>query len=235
MLQHIRKMNEHSTSLLLLLLLSADFAFIVLHIINTTLVLNSSLCNVSGLCAYLNIYQLVKLFWVIILFAYVLKSTRCYGYISWILVFTYFLFDKALQIHQNIGSHIANSFDAYLPHNLSLPTRPFELAVLAIAGTFLLAIVAWAYLRSPHAFKKISNDMLLFIVAWGFWGMFTDLAAAIKLGPLVKIGSDIVEDGGEMVVVSLILWYVFLLAIRKGKPDLFLHDLLCKPLTRRCT
>jgi hypothetical protein len=219
MFQHIRKMNEHSASLLLLLLLSADFAFIVLYIINATLVPNSSLCDIEGLCAYLKIYQLVKLFWVIILFAYVLKSTRCYGYISWILVFTYFLFDKALQIHQNIGNYIANSFDAYLPHNLSLPPRPFELAVLAIAGTFLLAIVAWAYLRSPHAFKKISNDMLLFIVAWGFFGVFTDLATAIKLGPLFTFGSEIVEDGGEMVVVSLILWYVFLLAVRNGKPD----------------
>ena len=186
-----------------------------------------------GSYAYLNAYQLVKLFWVIILFTYVVELTRCYGYVSWILVFTYFLFEKTFQIHQNIGSHFANSLSAYLPHNLSLQPRLFELAVLAIAGTFLFAIMAWAYLRSPYAFKKISNDMLLFIVAWGFFGVFTDLAAAFNPGPLVKFGSDIVEDGGEMVVVSLILWYVFLLTIRKGKPDLFLHDLLCKPLSKR--
>jgi hypothetical protein len=42
--QHIRKMNEHGASLLLLLLLSADFAFIVLHIITmATHILNSVL------------------------------------------------------------------------------------------------------------------------------------------------------------------------------------------------
>ena len=235
MFQHIRKMSVHSASLLLLLLLCADFAFIVLHIIDETLVLNSSLFNTAGSYGYLTIYQLVKLFWVVILLAYVLKSTRCSGYVSWILVFTYLLFDEALQIHQNIGSHIANSFDTYLPHNLSLRPRHFELAVLVVAGTFLFAIVAWAYSRSPHAFRKISNDMFLFIVVWAFFGVFTDLAAAVKLGPLVEFASDFVEDGGEMAVVSLILWYVFLLAIRNGKPDLFLHDLLCKPLTRRST
>ena len=235
MFQHIRRMNEHSAGLLLLLLLCADLAFIVLHIVNQTLILNCSLCNTLGLYKHLQIYQIIKLFWVIILLAYVLKSTRCSGYVSWIVVFTYLLFDEALTMHQSIGRHIATGFDAYLPHNLSLRPRHFELAVLAIAGTFLLAIVAWAYLRSPHTFRKISNDMFLFIVAFAFFGLFTDLAAAIKLGPVVEFASDFVEDGGEMAVVSLILWYVFLLAIRNGKPDWFLFDLLCKPLKRRCT
>lgn len=235
MFQYIKKMNNHSASLLLLLLLSADSAFIVLHFINLTLAPNFSLYGVPGSYGYLDMYLIVQLFWVIILFACILKSTKCTGYVSWILVFTCLLFDEVLQIHQNIGSHLANGLNAYLPHSLSLQPRYFELAVLAIAGTVLFASVAWAYLRSPHAFRKISNDMLLFIVAWGVFGVVTDLAAAFDPGPLVKISSDIVEDGGEMVVVSLILWYVFLLAIRNGKPDLFLHDLLCKPLTRRAT
>ena len=42
MFQHIKRMNEHSASLLLLLL-CADSAFIVLHIISKTLVLNCPL------------------------------------------------------------------------------------------------------------------------------------------------------------------------------------------------
>ncbi len=235
MLQPIRKMSDHSASLLLLLLLSADFAFIVLHIINLTLVPSASRPNVVGTYGYLDTYQLVKLFWVIILFAFVFKSTRCSGYASWILVFTCLLFDEALQIHQTIGDHLANSLTAYLPHNFSAQPRLFQLAVLAVAAMLLFAIVAWAYWRGPYAFKKVSIDMLLFIAAWGVFGVATDLAAAFNPGPLVQIGSDIVEDGGEMVVVSLSLWYVFLLAIRKGKPDLFLRDLLGKSLSRRST
>ncbi len=234
MLQNIRKMNERSASLLLLLLLSADFTFIALHIINATALLNSSLFNIGGDGAYAKIYQFVKLLWVIILLAYVLKSTRCSGYVSWILVFTYYLFDDALQIHQSIGSYIANNFDSYVSQYLTLQPRHFgEWVVLAMAGTFLSAIVAWAYFRSPYPFKRISNDMLLLVIALVFFGVFIDLAAAVKLGPVVKFSLGTVEDGGEMVVVSLILWYVFLLAIRGGNSDFFLHDLLRKPLTRR--
>jgi hypothetical protein len=228
MLQQIRRMSEHSASLLLLLLLSADFVFIVLHIIIGIFNPNPSLCNISGICAHMHTYHLIKLFWVIILFAYVLKLTKCFRYTSWMLMFTFFLFDDALLLHQNIGDHISNSFSAYL-NNLDFSSRFFELTVLAITGIILLAIVAWAYSHGPQIFRKISIDMLLFIAALVFFGLIVDLAETAKLGPVVIFGLGFIEDGGELVVDSLILWYVFLLVIRNGKPDLFLHDLVYRP------
>ena len=229
MLQTMRKMSEHSSSLLLLLLLSADSVFIVFHIVIRIFDPNPSLCNISGICAYMHSYHLIKLFWIIILFGYVLKLTKCSSYVSWILVFTYFLFDDALLIHQNVGSHVADIFDVHLPYNLNLPPRYFELSVLAFAGIILLAIVAWTYFHSSRTFRKISIDMLLFIAALVFFGLIVDLAEAAKLEPAAIFGLGFVEDGGELVVDSLILWYVFLLAIRNGKPDYFLHDLSYQP------
>jgi hypothetical protein len=231
MFQQIKKMNEHSASLLLLLLLSADFTFTVLHMIKHAYVPNSSewIIRVN---AYLDTYHFIKLFWIIVLLAYILKSTRCYGYGSWILVFTFFLLDDALLLHQNLGDHIASSLGAYLPQALRMQPRLFELAVLAFAGTFLLTLVAWAYFRSSPTFKKISKDLLLFIGALVFFGIIVDLASAIKLWPSVLFVLDFVEDGGETVVYSLILWYVYLLALRNGEPKLFLHDLLSQSQTR---
>jgi hypothetical protein len=221
-------MNEHSASLLLLLLLSADLAFNGLHIFKHIFVTNQSEWDIR-VSAYLEIYHLVKIFWIIVLFVYILKLTRCFGYVSWIMVFTFFLVDDAFLIHQNIGDHISNSLGAYLPLSLSLQSRLFELVALAVAGFILLVILSWAYFRNPQMFRKVSKDMVLFIVALVLFGVIVDLAAAIDLGPAVMFGLDIVEDGGEMVVFSLIIWYVFLLAIRKGKPDIFIHDLLRNP------
>jgi hypothetical protein len=146
-------------------------------------------------------------------------------------MFLFFLFDDALLLHQNIGDYLANKSDAYLPPNFSLQPRHFELTALAIAGMLLLVVLAWAYFRGPHEFRTVSNDLLLFIVALVFFGLFVDLATAIKLGSAVVWGLVIIEDAGELVVGSLILWYVFLLAIRNGKPEMFLHDLLRKPHT----
>jgi hypothetical protein len=224
--QPIRRVNENSSSMLLMLLLSTDFVFIVLDIINTTLGPDSSLCNIAGLCAYMLSYHLVKLFWIIILFAYVLRLTKYLGYATWVVVFTCFLIDDALEIHQKIGDHIADYINRNSPLNLGLAPRYIELTVLALAGMVLMTIMAWAYFRSPLVFRKMSNDILLFIVALVFFGLIADVAVALKLAPKIIVGLEIVEDSGERVVYSLILWEVFLLAIRKGKPGFFVHDLI---------
>lgn len=229
MLQRIGKMNEPSASLLLLLLLSGDFVFTALYIVISVFNPNPSLCNISGICARMNVYHLIKLFWIVLLFAYVLRITRRFGYASWILMFTFFLFDDALLLHQSVGDRIASISDTYLPRDLGLQPRYFELAVLAIAGMLLLAIVTWVYLHNAHEFRKISNDLLLLIAALVFFGLIGDLATALRIGPAVIFGLGIVGDSGEMVVDSLILWSVFRLAICKGKPHSFLLDFLCNP------
>ncbi len=223
MIQHLKKISERSASLFLLLLLSVDFTFIFLHIVKHTLVSNSALFNKFS--AYLDMYHFIKLFWVVILFACLLTFTRCSGYLAWVLVFTFFLFDDALLIHQNVGDQIAKNFAAYLPKTISSPPRLFELTALALAGSLLFALVAWAYFHNPQPFKKISKDIMLLIVALIFFGLIIDLAGILSLGPTLLFGLEIVEDAGEMIVYSLLLWYVFLLAIRNGKPSLFLHDL----------
>lgn len=234
MFRYIRKVNEPSTSLLLLLLLSADFVFTLLHIIFHTLGPNSLICNISELCSHqnANVYHLVKLFWIIILLAFILKSTKYSGYVSWILTFVFLLLDDALLLHQTVGDRIAYNFGTYLPPDLGLPSRFFELAVLAIAGLLLLVVVAWTFLHGPGEFRKVSNDLLLFIAALVFFGLIVDLATAIKLGSAAVLGLVIVEDAGELVIDSLIVWYVFLLAIHNGRGDLFLHDLLDGHQTR---
>ncbi|MBC8377629.1 MAG: hypothetical protein H8E62_00490 [Planctomycetes bacterium] len=219
-------------SLPLLLFLSVDFVFIVLHVINGISPLpNSFLFNITKDHGYAEMYQYIKFFWVIILFAYILKATKSYCYAAWILVFTYFLLDDSLRIHELFGRYIATRFNFTPP--LDFRPQDFgELTASVIAGTFLSTIVAWSYLHGSHTFKKITIDLLIFVMALAFFGVFVDIAKhAFQIGRIVSFGLGIIEDGGEMVVVSLILWYVALLAIRNGVSDLFLHDFTCKPLT----
>jgi hypothetical protein len=217
--QQMKNRNVSRASLLLLLLLSADFVFNLLHISKHVFVPNSSAVDVR-ISAYLEIYHLVKLFWIIILFVYLIKSTRSSGYISWIIVFMFLLVDDAFLLHQKIGKQFAVTMNAFIPFPTSLAIRYFELAVLAIAGIILCAILAWGYFRSTDVFRKISRDILLFMVALVFFGLIVDVAAVFSPGSAMRVALDIFEDAGEMVVFSLILWYVFLLALRSGKPGL---------------
>jgi hypothetical protein len=224
MLQHIKKMSTTSASLLLVLLLSADLVFIVAHVIIGVFDPNPALCNISGICAYMNVYHLIKMFWIILLLLYILKLTGYFGYLSWALMFTCFFIDDALWLHQKIGDRIAASlFTEY-----GLPARFFELAILAIAGLVLLAFVIWFYIRGPETFRKISVDLFIFLAALIFFGIIVDIAGAVGLGQGVINALGFVEDGGELVVYSLITWYVFLLSLRQGKPEGFLVDLFSR-------
>ena len=67
--------------------------------------------------------------------------------------------------------------------------------------------------------------MLLLILALVFFGVGVDMAhIAIKLGRKVNFIFGVVEDGGEMLVASLILWYVFLLSIREETKSSYVPD-----------
>jgi hypothetical protein len=55
-----------------------------------------------------------------------------------------------------------------------------------------------------------------------------DIAEMIGQGHILITSLGYVEDGGELVVYSLIVWYVFLLVLRQGKPEVFLVELLSK-------
>jgi hypothetical protein len=232
----LRNINEHSALLFLILLLFADLAFIVLHSIDIlTPFLNNSLLPLGRERGYPEMYQYLKWFWIIILLGCLSISRRSFSYISWGLVFTYFFCDDALSIHERVGNHIAGNLTITPPLGLRLLDLG-ELAVSAAAGMILLSLVILAYLQGSQAFKKMSQDMLLLILALAFFGVVVDMAhTSIKLGGKVDFILGVIEDGGEMLVASLILWYVFLLSVRDGNATSYLCDFVRVVLTRRST
>ncbi|HWM30026.1 MAG TPA: hypothetical protein VNQ14_16305 [Woeseiaceae bacterium] len=212
--------------MLLLLLLAADLAFVLLHV-NYKLSTNPfAYFDIEQDGGYAELYGYIKYLWAIILCACIRSRTGSNGYIAWALVFTYFLFDDALQLHENFGELVATSIDFRPPFNLATDDVG-ELAVSAIVGTFLLAALAWAWLRGSSTFRNVSKDLAILVLLLVFFGIAADMVhAASAVGGIVSAGLGLVEDAGELVVGSVILWYLFSLAMRGGKPDLFLHEVL---------
>ncbi len=230
--------SEPSALLLLMLLLSADCAFIAVHIatrierhlFNATLQLNYDLLSIATDGGYSEIYQYVKYFWVIILTIYLSRIARIPNYLPWTVLFSYFLCDDALSIHERIGAFVGENLNFVPPFNLRLQDFG-ELAVTVIAGVGVMPLLLWSYWGGSSSFKKIAQDMLLLVLALVFFGVFVDMAhQAIRPGWKVEFLMGIIEDGGEMVVMSLIVWYVFLLSVHKGIPNSHLCDLFRMPL-----
>src|SRR5690606_13874306 len=194
-------------SLLLRLFLSADLAFIVLHILYKTYILNSSYFSLKRDLGYSEFFQYTKFLWIIIMLIYIIRKTRVWEYLSWLAVFTYFLADDAFQLHENIGRSIAGNLDFVAPFNLRLQDIG-ELTVLAVAGMILLVMLTWAYWRGTQAFRNVSKDLLILVGIMTFFGVFIDAAEiGVDLGLFIKETLGLIDDGGEMIVVSVMLWY----------------------------
>ena len=140
--QYMKYFNESSASLILKLLLCRDFIFITLHIINRrTPFLNNDNFSINFDRGYPEIYQYIKFLSIIILLVYVSKVTRSFGYVVWILLFTYFLCDDALQIHETVGGYIAKNLNFTPPLNLR-PQDIGEMGVSVTVGLFFLPFFA---------------------------------------------------------------------------------------------
>jgi hypothetical protein len=222
----MRNINERSASLLLLLLFCADFVFIAVHCIQElTPLINNELYSIGEDRGYSEIFQYIKWFWIIVLFTYLTISRRSFSFVAWGVTFLYLLCDDALSIHEKIGVLITGNLGFEPPFGLR-PQDLGELAVSAVAGIALTPLLIWAYLLGSQAFKNMSQDMLLLILLLAFFGIVVDTVhmSAKDLGFKVDFILEIIEDGGEMLVASLMVWYIFLLSVRDDICTSFLFD-----------
>lgn len=144
---------------------------------------------------------------------------------AWILAFAFIFLDDALAVHERIGRLIANQGDYGTAFWLRAQD-PGELTVSALAGVIFLALLVFFYFRGGEDARRISRDVALMLAAFVFFGVVVDvLHIAIK-------ALTVVEEGGEMVTLSLITAYVAQLT-REKKSGPAISPTLQPPRTPR--
>lgn len=211
-----RDSETRLAAVLLLLLLSADVAFVLAHFFLAIGLLNDPLFSLEKDRGYSEFFQYVKILAIVALLFAVFARTKTIGFGVWALLFFYLLLDDALQIHEVFGGHIATGLN-FVPA-MGLRAQDFgEVAVSAIAAALFLPAIAFFYIRGTGQFRKASRYLLLLFVALAFFGIFIDLLhVSVKMGWRITWLLGVIEDGGEMVIVSIMVWYVFLLRARDG-------------------
>lgn len=207
--------NLESATLLLILLVIGDFAFFIVDIINKLFDLENHLFSLDIDGSYPEFYQYMKWLWISFMFIYLSKKWQTINFTLWGLFFIYLLFDDALGIHENVGGKIAESLSFSPPFGLRLQDIG-ELAVTAVAGTTLFSLLFIAFIVGSQEFRGISVDIFLLILLLVVFGVFIDmLDIALPLEGKAQRALWFIEDGGEMLVASIICWYVFLMCIIK--------------------
>lgn len=157
--------------------------------------------------------QYVKWFLITVLFVSIAIKRSALNYLSWALLFFYLLADDSLGLHENFGGYLARYMN-FVPSMGGLRLQDIgELLVSAIAGSLLLLVSIWAYRTSDAFYKVTTKSMLvLFIILVLFGVVFDVVAVIIYTGNISAFIYDVIEDGGEMVVASFMLWYIIIVS-----------------------
>jgi len=202
---------------LLALLLSTDGLFIALHLVYLyTRFLQDFHFSVEMDWGHGEVFQMVKEYWAFALLGALFVRTRRPVYGAWSLVLGYVLLDDAVQIHEKGGGKIVEWF-GYAPA-FQLRAQDFgELTVTVAAGLGLAVAVGGAWLLSDFEDRRVARRLAALLGLLFFFGVIVDMLHVVRAWPLLGL----LEDGGEMLAMSLICWYVFrLFAPEAARPVL---------------
>ncbi|WP_303317749.1 hypothetical protein Q4Q34_17700 [Flavivirga abyssicola] len=193
----------------LVLLVITDFMFLILHTLYVhNMIDGNPYCSLELDLGYSEFYQYMKEFWIFILFLFIAQKKKYLIYLVWALFFFYLLLDDSLAFHENYGKYLKDYFEIQPRFNLR-PQDFGEILVSFSVGFVFLILFIFSYLKIDLEGKKITKNVFVLVLLLVFFGIFIDLLHIAI--PYHSNRFTLVEDGGEMFVMSLILCYVFYL------------------------
>ena len=204
---------------LLLLLISADVAFIVLHLVDVeTGWLRGVPISLEADRGLPETYQYIKTFWIALCMAGAFTRTHIRAYACWAIVFALLLIDDATRTHERVGAWLGRVYKFPVAFELR-PDDIGELIFAALAGSAMLALVGFASWRGGEQSWRVSRDILCLVVVLAFVGVAIDtlhVIAYLHRSLLAQV-LLVIEDGGEMLVMSALTAYTFHVASHRGR------------------
>lgn len=196
---------------LLSLLLVADAGFIALHILSIQLTRwarRELVIHVDG--SIPEHFQFVKLGWAAILALMLARYFRGWSFVAWAVLLAYVVVDDFFMIHEWAGRELAVRTGG--ARVLGLPAEAVgELVPPALAVLVTAPFILWGVWRSTGEERRVSRrlfGLVALLAAFGVVLDFVHTALGEAPGSTWKIW-ELVEDGGELVIASLILALVF--------------------------
>lgn len=228
--------SSRKTNLFLFCLIAFDIFFIIAHIIAAYLLFIDAQFDRSFLVkffvendnGYPEVFQYVKYILIIGAIIYTLFFKKEYNYISWLLLFILLLLDDSLSFHERFGQWAVERFN-YSPLFGLRAQDLGELTYVAIFGSLILFTTAIGYLNGSKEFKRTSVDIGLLFSLFLFFGIVMDmLHSLLEHNRYTNLIMVLLEDGGEMITLSLLAWYFFYIMISPDNKNKFIYMIFTK-------
>jgi hypothetical protein len=204
---------------ILIALLSVDFLFVFLDIMhrleivkNLLPVFEERVFSISTDRGLAESYQYVKEYWLVLLMLWLVLHCRKTSYLPWAVLYAYFLFDDMLGIHEVVGEMLVRAL-GYAPEmRLFLGLRAQdcgELSVAGMVGIFVGSVIILFYIYATDEVKKVYRNLFLLLLGFASFGIGVDALPHMFDARIVQKLLKLLEDGGEMAMMSVTLWYVY--------------------------
>jgi hypothetical protein len=224
--------NNRKTNKILILLLSLDLLIIFTHALLVYFIFIriefdwslADLFMVNNDNGYPEMFQYIKYFVVILILIYLIIKKLGIGYIAWLILFILLLLDDALLFHENFGSWMVEKFNFNPMFGLRAQDLG-ELSYVGIFGSILLFFLFIGYFKGNDSYRKTNIDLGLLFALFLFFGvaidMFDQLFEYDRYTNLIFI---LIEDGGEMITLSLIVWYFSHIILKPNNHNTYLFQ-----------
>lgn len=211
--------NTRRALVLFSVLVAIDLGAIALHVVHTwTPYLERRIFSIwrdAGIGEHFQYLKELLIAFVLVGLA-VARSER--GYAVWAGCFAWLMVDDATRIHERLGRWLGARLHypavaGWQPEHLG------ELTGAGVVGLVLLTGLAAAYVRGSPGFRRASRALLLLLAALGMCGVGVDALDTLVAGTVWGLVLGTIEDGGEMVVMSVIVAYAWWLAAPEIRID----------------
>jgi hypothetical protein len=200
------------------LLLMIDVVLIFLHATHSYIgIPKSGMFSIEWEMGHGEVFQYIKESWIASLL--ILRSASPLALspalrglnLVWGLLFGYLLLDDSIKIHESLGTLLAKvtGLSAWLGEG-DRASSIGEIVINLMIATVFFGGIFWAYRHCGKADRRISGNLTRLLLALVVFGVGVDALHGIIGGSYpVRVAWSILEDGGEMIVMSLIFSYVF--------------------------
>lgn len=198
---------------LFIYLILIDFILILFHIYSAATGYSlKSLFSIDSDRGYAEVFQYIKEFWIALSLVYLAKKHKAPVLFLWSLLFVFFMLTDSLKIHEAAGLMLAENLN--LPALLGLRGRDIgELLFAFLLGGWFVVMIAITHNRSQRFIQSFSTALLFLLAALVAFGVVADALHRVfeNLVDIRGVGLLLVllEDGGEMIVMSFIAFVVF--------------------------
>ncbi|MBW4465133.1 MAG: hypothetical protein KME07_06790 [Pegethrix bostrychoides GSE-TBD4-15B] len=195
--------------LLLGALLITDFSFIALHLLFRYTYFSTDI----GLAlevdrGFSEIFQYLKEFWIALALGFLALRYRSWLYGVLATLFFYILLDDAAKLHEKSGAVISQRFA--FSDLWGLQAQDFG-ELLFYSGVMLVfaGLIALAYPTGQTAAKRTVRQLIVLLGLFACFAIGADLLhSAIRI-PVLDPLLIALEDGGELIAMSIIATYIF--------------------------